>query len=146
MEGNPQAVEQGLNVQKCEGETQLHTDISMFIDFKTVPFRWTASFWRSSLLFPLPAPRTTNDSGSVSVYSEPNQHLLKISHGTLASCQYFGDATLTVIDVLCIESVVAMVPHNPAHSKDSESHCFLVERPGLDIVILGNNREPVDET
>ena len=82
----------------------------------------------------------------VSAYSEPNQRLLEVSHGTFASCQYFGDATLTVIDVLCIESVVAMVPHNPPHSKDSESHCFLVERPGLDIAILSSDQEPIDKT
>lgn len=82
----------------------------------------------------------------VSAYSEPNQGLLEVSHGTFTSCQYFGDATLAVIDVLRIESVVAMVPHSPPHSKDSEVHCFLVERPGLDIAILDSDREPVDET
>lgn len=83
----------------------------------------------------------------ISVYSEPNPDLLTVSHGTFASCQYFGDDALVVVDVSCIESVVAMVPHNPLHSKDSELHFFLVERPGLDIANLGtSDPEPIAET
>lgn len=83
----------------------------------------------------------------ISLYSEPNPDLLTVSHGTFASCQYFGDDALVVVDVSCIESVVAMVPHNPPHSKDSELHFFLVERPGLDIAKLGTrNLEPIAET
>ena len=77
----------------------------------------------------------------ISIYSEPNPTLLADSHGTYASCQYFGDDSLVTVDVLCIESVVAMVPHNPPHSEDPdfERHFFLVERPGLDIINLGMN-------
>ena len=74
----------------------------------------------------------------ISIYPEPNPDLLMESHGTLVSCQYFGDDSLVVIEVSCIESVVAMVPHNPPHSKNSELHFFLVEQPGLDIVSLGS--------
>lgn len=74
----------------------------------------------------------------VSVYSEPDQDLLAASHGTLVSCQHFGDDALAAINVLCIKSVVAMVPHNLPHFADSECHFFLVERPGLDIVNLGS--------
>ncbi|KJA17631.1 hypothetical protein HYPSUDRAFT_146339, partial [Hypholoma sublateritium FD-334 SS-4] len=77
----------------------------------------------------------------ISIYSEPNPTLLVNSHGTYASCQYLGDDSLVAVDVLCIESVVAMVPHNPPHSEgsDFEHHFFLVERPGLDILNLGRN-------
>lgn len=75
----------------------------------------------------------------ISMYSEPNPDLLAESHGTFASCQYFGDNALVVVDVLCFESVVAMVPHDPPHSIDSELHFFLVERPGLDTANLGGN-------
>jgi hypothetical protein len=83
----------------------------------------------------------------ISVYSKPNPDLLMLSHGTFASCQYFGDDALVVVDVLCIESVIAMVPHNPPHSKDSELYFFLIEQPGLDIVILStSNPEPITET
>jgi hypothetical protein len=82
----------------------------------------------------------------ISAYSEPNPDLLTVSHRTLASCQYFGDDALVVIDVSCIESVIAMVPHSPPHSKDSELHFFLVERPGLDIANLGTRMESITET
>ncbi|KJA18732.1 hypothetical protein HYPSUDRAFT_144534 [Hypholoma sublateritium FD-334 SS-4] len=81
----------------------------------------------------------------VSIYSEPNHHLLVASHGSYASCQYFGDESLVAVDISCIESVVAMVPHNPPHSEDSEQHFFLVERPGLDIVNLGRTVEYLTE-
>lgn len=82
----------------------------------------------------------------ISVYSEPREDLLEASHGTLVSCQYFGDDALVVIEVSCIESVVAMVPHNPPHSIDTESHFFLIERPGLDIVNLGSIHEHITDT
>lgn len=82
----------------------------------------------------------------ISVYSEPREDLLEASHGTLVSCQYFGDNALEVIEVSCIESVVAMVPHNPPHAMDTESHFFLIERPGLDIVNLGNIHECITDT
>ncbi|KJA23320.1 hypothetical protein HYPSUDRAFT_137916 [Hypholoma sublateritium FD-334 SS-4] len=79
----------------------------------------------------------------VSMYSEPHADLLSASHGTFASCQYFGDDALVVIEISCIESVVAMVPHTPPHSLDSESHFFLIERPGLDVVNLGDMQESI---
>lgn len=82
----------------------------------------------------------------ISMYSQPNTNLLMVSHGTYASCQYFGDDTLVAIDVLHIKSVVAMVPHNPPHSKDSELHFFLIEQPGLDIANLGSNEESISKT
>lgn len=81
----------------------------------------------------------------ISEYSKPDPNLLLPSHGTFTSCQYFGDNSLVVVDVFCIESVVAMVPHHPPHSKDSELHFFLVERPGLDITNLGSGQEYVSD-
>ena len=85
----------------------------------------------------------------VSVYSEPDPDLLAISNGTLVSCQSFGDDALAAIDISCIQSVVAMVPHTLPHFVDSERHFFLVERPGLDCAILGtvgdnNSADPVE--
>ena len=83
----------------------------------------------------------------ISEYSKPDTDLLIPSHGTFVSCQYYGDKSLVVVDVFCIESVVAMVPHNPPHSQDSELHFFLVEQPGLDITNLASGPENVsDET
>ncbi|KJA13176.1 hypothetical protein HYPSUDRAFT_151868 [Hypholoma sublateritium FD-334 SS-4] len=73
----------------------------------------------------------------VSAYSEPNPDLLAASEGAFVSCQSFGDDALVAVNVLCIQSVVAMVPHTLPHSVDSERHFFLVERPGLDFLNLG---------
>lgn len=75
----------------------------------------------------------------VSEYSEPNPDLLATSHETLISCQHFGDKALVAINVLCIKSVVAMVPHYLPHFVDSDHYFFLVEQPGLDIVALGSS-------
>ena len=82
----------------------------------------------------------------VSSYSEPHADLITASHGAFVSCQYLGDDALVVIEVSCIESVVAMVPHSPPHSMDLESHFFLVERPGLDIVNLDSAQELSTDT
>jgi hypothetical protein len=45
----------------------------------------------------------------ISVYSKFNPDFLMLLHGIFASCQYFGDDALVVVDVSCIESVVAIV-------------------------------------
>ena len=76
----------------------------------------------------------------VSLYSSPLPDLLIRSHGTLTSCKYLGDQNLTVIDVKCIEAVVAMIPHNPP-GVDANGYHFLVERPGLDVTRLGGAQE-----
>ena len=66
----------------------------------------------------------------VSVYSEPDPDLLAISNGTLVSCQSFGDDALAAIDISCIQSVVAMVPHTLPHFVDSERHFFFGRTAG----------------
>ena len=75
----------------------------------------------------------------VSEYSEPDPDLFATSHGALISCQHFRDDTLVAINVQCVKSVVAMVPHYLPHFIESDHHFFLVERPGLDIVALGSS-------
>jgi len=72
------------------------------------------------------------------VYSEPDPELLAASHGTLIYCDYLGDTSLQVIDVNHIQSVVSMIPYKlKGHRIDGHYH-FLVERPGLDVVRLGD--------
>lgn len=78
------------------------------------------------------------------MYSEPDQELLEASHGTFISCKYLGDRSLQVVDIFCIQSVVAMVPHHLEKQKVGEEHHFLVERPGLDVVRLGGCEEDCD--
>ena len=60
-----------------------------------------------------------------------------LSHGTFISCAYLGDNSVRIIDISCIQSVVAMVPHTLEKHGVDEKHYFLVERPGLDVVCLG---------
>ena len=77
----------------------------------------------------------------ISVYSEPDPELLIASHGTLISCNYLGDSSLQVIDVSCIQSVVAMVPHKLEKHRGEDDYRFMVERPGLDVVRLGGGED-----
>ncbi|KAF8147192.1 hypothetical protein B0H34DRAFT_666950, partial [Crassisporium funariophilum] len=77
----------------------------------------------------------------ISVYSDPNPELLTASHGTFIYCNYIGDASLQVISVDCIQSVVSMVPHRlEGYRVDGDYH-YLVERPGLDVVRLGGGED-----
>ena len=78
----------------------------------------------------------------VSNYSSPHARLLALSHYTLWSCVYQGDASLKVIDVTSISAVVAMVPHQP-FTEDPIPHFFVVEKPGLDVASLGGNSESI---
>ena len=76
----------------------------------------------------------------ISVYSKPDPELLIALHGTLISCNYFGDSSLRVIDVSCIQSVVVMVPHK-LEKHHGEDYHFIVERPRLDVVHLGGSKD-----
>ncbi|KAH9941333.1 hypothetical protein B0H21DRAFT_676936, partial [Amylocystis lapponica] len=68
----------------------------------------------------------------VSIYTQPHPALLQASLHTVLSCQYQGDCALCFIEVKAIESVVAMVPHNPFPG-DPMERFVVVEKPGLDI-------------
>lgn len=80
---------------------------------------------------------------AISIYSPPLPSLLIKSHGTFASCKYFGDNNLSIIDVTCIKAVVAMIPHSPPGVESEDKYFYLVERPGLDIANLGSNIQEV---
>jgi hypothetical protein len=85
----------------------------------------------------------------VSIYSPPDTDLLAESYGTLYTCKYQGDNCLEVILAKDILSVVAMVPlpSDPESPEDIEegSQYFLVEKPGLEIFILGGATESQDD-
>jgi hypothetical protein len=68
----------------------------------------------------------------VSCYSSPHEGLLQASRGTLWSCIH--PEVTKVIDVKSISAVVAMVLHQPF---PGEERWFLVEKPGLDTLIIG---------
>jgi len=61
----------------------------------------------------------------------------------LWSCEYQGDTALRFIDTKTIQSVVAMIPHKPViEAQELGEHFFLVEKPGLDVAVIGG----MDET
>ena len=80
----------------------------------------------------------------VSLYSPPYPGLLEQSCYTLWSCTHSGDVGLKVIDIATIESVVAMVPHQPVPGDIVECF-FVVEKPGLDVARLGGITEDVPD-
>jgi hypothetical protein len=74
----------------------------------------------------------------VSVYSPPDQNLLKKSFQTVYICTYEGETSLQVIEVVnTIESLVAMVPNFRVQPDgeivEPENEFFLVERPSLEV-------------
>ncbi|KAL0562754.1 hypothetical protein V5O48_019325, partial [Marasmius crinis-equi] len=71
----------------------------------------------------------------VSVFSEPDQDLLKESHNTVYVCQYRGQHAMKVINVKQIKALVAMVPDFHISADNSTitppDSYFLVEKPSL---------------
>ncbi|KAI9450372.1 hypothetical protein HD554DRAFT_2006631, partial [Boletus coccyginus] len=62
------------------------------------------------------------------LYSHPNLQLLQESSGTVVSCTKLSEQDLVVIDISCIQAVVAMIPH--IFSSGRESMYFLVKKTG----------------
>ncbi|KAF9644001.1 hypothetical protein BDM02DRAFT_3103598, partial [Thelephora ganbajun] len=69
----------------------------------------------------------------VSLYSPPNEYLLRHMHDTLVVCRHQGEAGLVVIDTKSILSVVAMVPF-PHTINSLDNYYFMVEKISLDVV------------
>lgn len=76
----------------------------------------------------------------VSIYSAPDEYLLRHSHSTLLVCRYQSEV-LFVIDVKSILSVVAMVPF-PFIVGGRDNQHFVIEKFGLDVVEVD---DPIDE-
>jgi hypothetical protein len=69
----------------------------------------------------------------VSLFSPPNEHILKSTQTTLPVCRYYGERMLMVIDVVSILSVVAMIPY-PFFIDGHGEQYFMVEQIGLDVI------------
>ncbi|KAH7905503.1 hypothetical protein BJ138DRAFT_1017616, partial [Hygrophoropsis aurantiaca] len=82
----------------------------------------------------------TSTLALVSIYSPPDAAILESSYNTVWICRYQGNASLTVVDVKNITSVVAMVP-----AGDRENEYFVVEKPGLEVAYMGGIEEIVME-
>ena len=68
----------------------------------------------------------------VSLYSPPNEYILRSTYDTLVVCRYQGGA-LTVIDVKSILSVVAMARF-PFLIDGHGNQYFMIEKMGLDVI------------
>ena len=79
-----------------------------------------------------------------SLYSRPDNDLLKESSNTLWSCKHQGEGAMAVIDVKAIEAVVAMVPHSvEILGAEWADRVFVVEKSGLDVASMGGVTEAV---
>jgi hypothetical protein len=80
----------------------------------------------------------------VSMYSTPEPRLLKASHNMLWSCEHHGDLALQFIDAKTIQSVIVMIPYMPRIEAQQLGECFfLVEKPGLNIALIGGMDETI---
>ncbi|EJD40588.1 hypothetical protein AURDEDRAFT_69965, partial [Auricularia subglabra TFB-10046 SS5] len=100
--------------------------------------------------FRFPVGKGLRTLAMVLPYSGADRELYTKSSGTVYSCRPLGEAAVRVVDVGAIAAVVAMIPH-PIHflklagesfERRFTGSFFVVERPGLDMVALG---EPLDE-
>ncbi|KAG6914498.1 hypothetical protein DXG01_016921 [Tephrocybe rancida] len=88
----------------------------------------------------------TRTLATISLYSRPDPELLESSSGTLWSCRHQGDAAVVVVDVKCIEAVVAVVPHSTGIlGAEWADRVFIVEKPGLDISIMSGVVEEIPD-
>ena len=69
----------------------------------------------------------------MSLYTPPNEHLLRLTNDTLVVCRYRGEMALMVIDIKSSLSVVAMVPF-PFLLDGQGNQYFMVEMFGLDVI------------
>ncbi|KAF8414549.1 hypothetical protein L210DRAFT_3306821, partial [Boletus edulis BED1] len=58
-----------------------------------------------------PGGNEADNVALVTLYSLPNEDLLARSNGALVSCTKLGEASLCIIDIESIQSVVTMIPH-----------------------------------
>ncbi|KAI6004299.1 hypothetical protein EDD15DRAFT_2156968 [Pisolithus albus] len=77
------------------------------------------------------------DVALATLYSQPDANLLDKSYSVLASCTKLGEASLQVIKISDIRSVVAMIPHRPIIHGVAEGRYFLVEKTGMEIAHFG---------
>ena len=82
----------------------------------------------------------------VSLFSNPDPTLLRLSVNTLWSCKYLGNSTLKFINIKCIRAIVAMVPHAPAIGEQpAHERFFLVEKPGFNVAVISGIEEDASE-
>ena len=86
----------------------------------------------------------------VSLFSAPDQSILRESVSTLIACTYRAQAGIAVIPVTDIMSVVAMVPlplteEEEASAQRYAQRFFVVEKPGLVVANMAGRVESMAE-
>jgi hypothetical protein len=81
----------------------------------------------------------------LSIYSSPHLPTLQEYSNCLWTCQSKGDLGLAVVDIKCIQSVVAMVPHSIDLDGVVERRFFLYEKIGLDVAHIAGQDEELTE-
>ncbi|KIK34825.1 hypothetical protein CY34DRAFT_110128 [Suillus luteus UH-Slu-Lm8-n1] len=79
----------------------------------------------------------------VSEFGSPHPELLESSFQTIFTCHYQGDASLKLIEVFTVQSVVAMIPHQ--FPGIDGVLFYLVERLGLDIIKMSGIEEYIPD-
>jgi len=69
----------------------------------------------------------------ISLYSPPNEHILRSTSDTLVVCRHQHERELTVIDVKSILSVIAMAPF-PFLIDGHGNQYFMIEKMGLGVI------------
>jgi hypothetical protein len=95
--------------------------------------------------FMLRVGNTRKVLGMAAVYSAPDEYLLQASYNTVWSYTHGGDAGIKVVDVKHISSVVAIIPHPKYHGPRYENRFFVVEKPGLEVAVMGGVVEDLAE-
>ena len=96
-----------------------------------------ASFGEVQFFFQLVIDNAEETVALISVFDNPDPHLLQESSGALVVCKYRGNNSLEVVPVKTISTCIAMIPF-----KNPEDNLFFVcNKMGLDVAFLGGAQE-----
>ena len=109
----------------CTGNPQL--DLNRKICFGEVQYYFNLVFHTEN--YPL---------AMVSIFSQPDEALLLLSHQAVCLCKYNSINSLQTVPVKCIKSLVAMVPDfyftGEGEIVSNGDYFFLVEERSLDVI------------
>ena len=96
-----------------------------------------AAFGEVQFFFQLMIDNKEETVALLSVFGDPDPHLLQESSGTLIVCEYRGNNSLEVVPVKTISTCIAMIPF-----KNPEDNLFFVcNKMVLDVAFLGGAQE-----
>lgn len=96
-----------------------------------------AAFGEVQFFFQLKIDNREETVALISVFGNPDPHLLQESSGALIVCKYQGNNSLEVVPVKTISTCIAMIPF-----KNPEDNLFFVcNKMGLDVAFLGGAQE-----